>query len=349
MNADDEIASEQIKKTILASCRPAYLTTDRKDIRVRCPYCGDSHTHADSAHFYIHVEPPFMYHCVRCGAHGMLNPNVLKDLKIYNNDASLAVMESAKRARASDDFRFHHYKKTLDLTPSDMSAASRSLSYINGRIGTDLSADDAIRYYSVVLDPIGFFNKNGIKAPNQFNFAESVGFASSDRSHIIFRDMSGTQEKRYNNLRLAGEDEDASKIYSVSSDADYPLTTSLSTTLVVAEGIFDIIGICENLYRRHDPDPSAYRFMDGFVFLACCGKGYPTTITSCFRKLGSVGMPIRIYSDDDVDPDFYRDMLSEEPTLGYSDIELHYNGFPGEKDFGVPSAKISEKQSIILN
>ena len=40
------------EKTILDNIKPSYQTTNRKEIRVRCPYCGDSKSNQSSAHMY---------------------------------------------------------------------------------------------------------------------------------------------------------------------------------------------------------------------------------------------------------------------------------------------------------
>lgn len=50
----------------LLKIKPSYQNTNRSEIRVRCPYCGDSVKNPMDAHFYISMTPPFMYHCFKC-------------------------------------------------------------------------------------------------------------------------------------------------------------------------------------------------------------------------------------------------------------------------------------------
>jgi hypothetical protein len=345
---NSRIASDALAKAILSECRPSYLTTDRTEIRVRCPYCGDSHTHSGSAHMYVSLKPPFFYHCFKCEAGGVVNAEFLRDIGVYDSSLSLQVEDAAKEGRPDRRSQpIQRKRRSFDLTPDSPEAVSTRLAYLNGRLGTDLTAEEAMAYYSCVLDPKAFISKNRLDPKAFFDFGNSIGFLSADRGYAIFRDTSGKQGKRYTNLRLADEDDEASKIFSVALDPEGGITTDPSAHLVVAEGIFDIMGICEGLYRK-SPSDGGYRFKEGFVFAACCGKGYPAVIKRCFRSLGMIGAPIDIYSDGDVQPDFYRQMLSDDRCIAESEVTLHYNGFAGEKDFGVPFSKISEKQLIIL-
>ena len=89
---------QTIREALLKK-RPSYQTTSRREIRVRCPYCGDSAKDKSSAHFYIEMQPPFRYHCFKCEASGVLNNGVLQDLEIYDTDVAMSVVNENKVLR----------------------------------------------------------------------------------------------------------------------------------------------------------------------------------------------------------------------------------------------------------
>ena len=79
MDIDVSYVIESVRNIILKEKKPSYTTTNKKEVRVRCPYCGDSKTNKSSAHMYIEMRPPFRFHCFKCETAGRLTQQTAKD------------------------------------------------------------------------------------------------------------------------------------------------------------------------------------------------------------------------------------------------------------------------------
>lgn len=329
---------DNIRETILRNKKPSYLTTDRKEIRVRCPYCNDS-----SGHFYIKLSPPFLYHCFKCESSGSLNNQTLRDLEIYDNDINLSIISADKEYKANTGIQRISLKKKTLINESYYNENSKvALNYFNNRYGMAFDEAFITKKFKTILSPTDFFMTNNINPPrNQYNFSKAIGFISSDSSHIIFRDISNQQKTRYFNLNLYGQNEinSMSKIYNISQNLDF---MQLETELIITEGIFDIIGVYSHFYRENDNNK---------IFAAACGKGYLSVILNYIR-LGFLNMNITIYSDADVNREFYVNMKKSSPYLKNKQITIFYNSLYDPKtkfgkDYGVRAADIQLKKIII--
>ena len=311
-----------IIETILKKKKPSYRTSNNREIRVRCPYCGDSRKDASQAHFYIQTSAPYKYYCQKCTISGALNFNTLKDLGMYDSDLAVAILEENKSLRNKSGGKVTFAKKHL-IIPKVKDENNPATQYFNSRYQREYSASYITDRFKAITEPIEFFNKNRIIMPNYYDFEKSIGFLSADHSHIIFRDISGTQSKRYHNLAIQ-ETPDASKIYNISTEIDL---LNDETTLVISEGVFDIIGVYENFYPK----------CENMIFSAACGKSYNSVIEQYIRR-GFLNLKIIIYSDSDVDPGFFKNLRTQNPYIDHP-ITVFYNTL--EKDFGVPSHRIS--------
>ena len=102
MDEDEKrVLTEKVRNTIKASVHPCYENTSHTELYCRCPYCGDSTKSKTSAHFYIRMEPPFLYNCFKCGRSGRLSRKTLEDLGVYDNDIAIGMASMA--AGESDD------------------------------------------------------------------------------------------------------------------------------------------------------------------------------------------------------------------------------------------------------
>ena len=58
------------------------VTTDKKEMIVRCPICGDSKKHTNSAHLYIKLDIDedslHTYYCQKCKSKGAVDSSFLK-------------------------------------------------------------------------------------------------------------------------------------------------------------------------------------------------------------------------------------------------------------------------------
>jgi len=293
---------------------------------------------------YIELTPPFRFHCFKCETSGVLNSESLRDLGIYNTDLSIALITANKTYKQYSGIQQISFKrKSLLNTPVNSDAAFRSVNYFNSRYKSSFSNEDLTSKFKVVTDAYEFFKENSISPPKgQYEFDKAIGFISADSSHIIFRDISGTQEKRYYNLNLIGDFGigSISKMYTISNNID---AMKDEMTLVISEGIFDIIGVYKHFYNGLSEN--------NMIFAAACGKAYNAVILN-YIHMGFLNLNIIIYSDADVDISFYEKLKENSPYLKFSKITIYYNslydpetGFG--KDYGVPVDEIKLKKVII--
>ena len=227
------------------------LPSNGLELRTRCPYCGDSRKNSSSAHMYISLEPPFLFNCFRCETSGRLTPKVLRDFDIDDSTFHVDIIEcnkkyknkSSKTVKGKANFKINIYHKEL---------AENSIKYLNKRYNTNYTLNDAdflTETYRVILDPITFLyqNKIQIEENNPFNFVESIGFLSFDKTYAIFRNINpNTSNKmRYQNIPLLGRNSN-SKMYAISTDIDL---AEEKVNFIMTEGIFDIIGVYEHFYK----------------------------------------------------------------------------------------------------
>ena len=334
MDIDVAQLIDSVRGIILKEKKPSYTTTNKKEVRVRCPYCGDSKTNKSSAHMYIEMRPPFRFHCFKCETAGRLTQQTAKDFGLYDIELNSLLVEGSKITRNNIPSQITYNKRDVAFDTFNTIQTINSISYFNNRFGTNFDGEYLTNKFKAVLSAPEFFKRNNIYvSQNQYDFTNVIGFVSSDSSHIVFRDTSGYQQRRYYNLALT-DDDTASKIYNISTDIDI---LSDSINLVMTEGIFDIIGVYLHFYKDTP-------FEKNTIFSAACGKGFNSVI-SHFIRLGFINLNITIYSDSDVNPEFFRNLKQSSPYLKNLKITVYYNS--KEKDFGIRKENISLKKVIV--
>jgi hypothetical protein len=337
----DEV--QQIRDLILKNKKPAYQTTNKKEVRIRCPYCGDSSKDKNHAHLYVEMRPPFKFYCQKCTTSGVLNQQTLRDLNIFNNELSVSILEANKTIKnISGNQKISFKRHTPVLNKIETNYSVNATAYFNARYGFNYPNDYLVDKFKIITNSHQFFIDNNIAVPiNQYrqplyDFNNAIGFLSSDGSHVIFRDISGQQLKRYYNLNLYDEEHSTSnKIYNIKSSIDI---LSDDINLIISEGAFDIIGVYEHFYKERTEGQNNY------IFAAAAGKGYNAVIMNYIR-MGFLNLNITIYSDADVDPAFYRELKTSSVYLKNQPLTIYYN--IKDKDFGVPKDRISLKKVII--
>jgi len=326
-----------IKRLLLENIHPSYLTTDKSELRVRCPYCGDSKKNKSSAHMYISTTAPFKFYCQKCNTAGVLNSQTLRDLEVYNNELSMGIIEANNTYKANTTKQYVN-TKLRKLYPAIVNNeySEAAVAYFNNRYNSTYSNEEIINKFKAITSAYTFFEANKIHPRDgQYNWNASIGFRSADNSHIIFRDISNSQAKRYYNLNLfSDEDTISSKMYNISSDVDIMKD---EVNLVITEGIFDIIGVYTYFYAGTEQEHNT-------IFAAACGKGYNAVILHYIR-MGFLNLNIIIYSDADVDISFFEDMKKKSKYFNNNLITIYYNTI--EKDFGVPKDQINLRKAVI--
>jgi hypothetical protein len=334
---------ETVRNMILKNKKPSYQTTNKKEVRVRCPYCGDSKTDKNHAHMYIQMLPPFKFYCQRCNTAGALNNQSLRDLGLFNNDLSVSIIDANKNIKANKGTEKLTFKKSSPLLNKVESPFSiNAVNYTSNRFNIPFTNEYLVDRFKAITNSIQFFNDNKIPIPvdqyrrPMYDFANSIGFMSSDGSHVIFRDITGMQPKRYFNLSISqNENTLASKIYNIKRGIDI---MSDEINLVMTEGIFDIIGVYEHFYKDKIEDASNY------IFSAAAGKGYNAVI-SHYMRMGFLNLNITIYSDADVGAGFFKNLKNSSVYLKNTPITIYYNS--KDKDFGIPKEQIALKKVIV--
>jgi len=335
---------EKIRELLLRNKKPSYQTTNRKEVRVRCCYCGDSKKDKNHAHLYIEMKPPFKFYCQKCSTGGVLNNQSLRDLNVFNNDASSAIIEANKTIKRTEGVQRITVKKYVPkMTTVESPQTINCLDYISSRYNMPFTNEYIVGKFKAITNSRQFFQDNNIMIPVDqykrplYDFDNSIGFLSSDNTHIIFRDITGQQMKRYYNMALFQNDEKgiANKIYNIKSSINI---LSDEINLVITEGVFDIIGVYEHFYKDKVADKNNY------IFAAAAGKGYGAVIANYIR-MGFLNLNVTIYSDSDVEIGFYKDLKSSLFYLKNTPITIFYNTI--EKDFGVSKDKISLRRALV--
>jgi hypothetical protein len=206
-----------------------------------------------------------------------------------------------------------------------------AVQYFNSRYHSNFTGSELKELFKAITEPERFFEINGIRNPGYYQFEKSIGFLSADNSHIIFRNVTGEQSRRYCNLALT-EDPGASKIYNISTDIDLLQDT---VEIIMCEGVFDIIGVYNTFYQGQDSKNK--------IFAAACGKSYLSVIEK-YTRMGFLNLKMVIYSDADVDTMFYKKMKASS-YLMKTPITIFYNTL--EKDFGVAPNRIKLRKTIV--
>jgi hypothetical protein len=335
---------EKIRELLLKNKKPSYQTTNRREVRVRCPYCGDSKKDRNHAHLYIEMNPPFKFYCQKCSTGGVLNNQTLRDLNVFNNDASVAIIEANKTIKRTEGVQKISVKKyTPKMTTVESPQTINCINYVSSRYNMQFTNEYLVNKFKAITNSRQFFEDNKIMIPVDqyrrplYDFDNSIGFLSSDNSHIIFRDITGRQPKRYYNMALFQDDEKSitNKLYNIKSSVDI---LSDEINLIITEGVFDIIGVYEHFYKDKVAEKNNY------IFSAAAGKGYGAVISNYIR-MGFLNLNVSIYSDSDVDINFYKDLKSSLFYLKNTSITIFYNTM--EKDFGVPRDNISLRKAIV--
>lgn len=331
-----------VEKLILSNKKPSRLISSRKEVMVRCCYCGDSKTDKTHMHMYIELTPPFMFYCHRCNVSGVLNTQTLRDLEIYDTNLSSSILQANKTIKKKTGSKFKIDKKDTKLIKVDSPFAQNAAHYFNSRFNSSYTNEEIVDKFKAVTNSADFFNTNHVNIPTNrggyplYDFNNSIGFLSSDASHVIFRDITGQQAKRYYNFNLYHDMvSTSSKLYNIKSGIDIMKD---EITLIITEGVFDIIGVYEAFYKDKGIIDNDH------IFAAAAGKGYNAVI-SHYIRMGFLNLKVIIYSDADVKEYFFKNLKDSSVYLKGTRLTIYYNTL--EKDFGVPKDRIKLRRVIV--
>lgn len=337
---------EKLKALLYDNLSVVIVDRRGEHICVRCPYCGDSDKQ-NEAHLAIKAtaNDSVVWHCVRCDAGGLFNMKLLEDLKIADGEITELAQENEKVSRKfggsqSGKIRTIKTEKIFYDHIVNKKSAQKKLDYMNKRFKRNFTFEELIRY-SVIFDFKTMIKENNLRlngiSEKTMNILhkEAIGFASINKSMIIFRNIDNNWENRYFNYTL-NKLADTQKYFAYDKKID-SLCNCLN--VVLCEGSMDLIGVIETYYQDKKDDPE-------WLFISCSGKSYKKVL-SMLRNKGFFDLNLFIYADNDTDISLYRQLKYNDPILKSKRVEVYLNAYEGEKDFGVSSDRIKRSLTII--
>jgi hypothetical protein len=321
-----------------------YLTANKKDIIIRCPYCGDSRKDPRKGHFYILNRSPYKFHCFKCETKGYMNSEVLN--KINVTDYSLVSMINKNLDDYKKKLTYKYGTSLIDLNRRELNLypnqytqmENGKIQYLNNRLGVEMVESDVDKY-RLILNMKDFLTNNEMKMENYTKTKRdqkllsliqdyTIGFLTSDKSTIICRSLNPERTGfRYHNFALFPEDLDSKIFYSIKKKLDLSL---LEHKIIVTEGIIDIIGVYNHVTNKDD-NP---------LYVANNGKNF-NHVFDYISRLSLLNADIEIYSDKDVNLDYYQKLVQYNRLAKFNGVRVFYNQIG--KDYGV------KKSEILLN
>lgn len=318
---------------------------------IRCFDCGDS-DHQDHAHLGISLVPPFLYHCHRCGFGGAVNEEFLSRLGIKIDKKLHDILDENRKIAMTAAKSKHRSGSTLVNRILNGAFTSRKLHlpnytetdrdrpnfrYLCDRFGVEWTLEDA-KAFKLIPSlkrfgranyiqewPIPEWNTNPERAFETLDtlHEDYAGFLDYAGQEIIFRRIVESNSSRYFEMKFSKA---PFRLYTISKHV--PVATS-RLQLILAEGIFDVIG----LYNKFP------EFRDTAVFAAMLGK-FPDSIMDFFFRLGFFAQDVMIFKDNDVNDWKYINgikKLNYPKKLGFTVKVLHNET---GHDFGIPANEI---------
>lgn len=300
MNNHEELT--KFKESLLTSGLFKHMNS--YEYTCQCPYCQDNRQHC-----YVKIDTasdsPVVFWCHICTAHGLVRKDFLDRL---NLDINMPKYIGNKPIEENKGVSI----KVIGDTVTDEHDTSKVRDYIESRVGHYPSLEE-LQMFNYVGDPRKYaFDYLGYNGYND-RFNNRYWFKMSN-GNITGRWKDDNTEHRWMNFktnRVKG-----SGLYTLKKGFD----VYKPITVVIAEGIFDIIGLYYN-----------GRIENG-VFIGVAGKGYYRGIKHILSK-GIYGdsVSVRIYRDPNVkNGDVYIDPVTMQL---FKSVDLYYNAF--DKDYGI--------------
>lgn len=307
----------------------------------RCPYCGDSMSNHNTGHLYLRINTrdnfPIVYNCFKCPAQGILTYDTLERLGIEDINLKQNIYSMNKSSDKFDKKTFQNEinTKQYNYIIPDIKFGVKT-DYINKRLGLNLSDEDLIMMKTITSFR-DFLKINKIKTitckPNFARMLDSdyVGFLTSNRSHILFRDITNKHDISWFKYKIHNDETNSIFFYAISTDID--IFTTDTITINLAEGVFDIASVAFNLNN----------LKNNTINIGMSGKYY-SNVLQYLISMGFAGsnIIINIWSDADhrykenvydTTLEFYKSILHKFKYI-FGEINIYYNLLG--KDFGVP-------------
>lgn len=325
----------------------AKIASGGREIQCRCKECSDS-SNPGSAHMYISIpddgKSPSLYHCFKCNCSGIVTYQKLIEWGVYDqNIASQLITYNSSiehNERNNKYFNRSSYSLIHNYTRMDEKSEEKR-KYICDRIGYDLSYQDLCNL-KIILNLRDLLSENNItKFTRDHNILseldrEFIGFLSIDNAFVNLRRtcpegmLYKSIDQRYINYKIFDKYDTSQRFYTIPTM--YNMNVYGRVPLHIAEGPFDILSIYLNVRNR---EPGLYT--------SIAGNNYIGLILFFMMDMRIPNLELHLYPDNDKYGSMNRMnyIMSQipDPTIP---VYIHYNIVKGEKDFGVPSNRISE-------
>lgn len=340
---EDNTMDEDIVYVLDALQRtPMGKRIDKYKVVVKCPICGEGNKKHDHGHCYVGLingKPPLVYHCFIGECSGVVTPNFLRDMDIFDNELEgiLNIFNKSHTYLNKEERKIYFVKKKKEniIIPDipDNDSNRYKLDYLRKRLMVNFSYEHA-KMFRCIFSLKDFLEANDI-SPNVKRYKsflkvvnnDYLGFLSTQNDYIIFRNTKNNDNLRYLKYDIFNSDNTANIIYTVPGTRCDMFAEEVN--LNICEGTFDALGLFCHVLKGNK---------ENNIYAACCGSGYINAI-KYFIRLGFIGnLNVNIYSDSDKDPTYYKKTYYEiKPWV--NSINIFYNKL--SKDYGVPRKDIS--------
>lgn len=279
--------------------------------QTRCPICGDSQSKMNTGHFYILTNRggKCTCYCHKCNFCSQLNTDLLTKLIGPHNFQ----LDNQRLRKISPG------NSSVPVETDVLDRRSAQYRYLKARMGCDFS-DEEMKRLRLIADQEEFFQKYNIQGIQPMS--GYITFVSSDGNTLCCRNMIENDQYRW--IKRVIYPQFGSSPYTIRSGID--ILSNEQQILVLAEGIFDVIGVYKHLI------PSAG------LYAAALGKDYSKVIRWMVGKgIFGKNMRLHIYSDQDVPFSKLKNELRKYRWL-FECIAVYYND--ADHDFGVQSGNI---------
>ena len=316
------IGTIELYREILNAIGSYRFTTDGRELRYRCPYCGDS-KNPNHSHGYIKLDvapgEPYLYYCHRCQARGRVDIEFLNQfdneydrrvVRNYNNE--LSINESGNRVSSS--------RVSIEVPLFDMTKQrnQEKLGYLNNRLDLDLDVTDCKRL-KIVLSVRELVEYNQLKVTNNYLFEQIedsyISFLNANNTALVCRSIVSNSSHRYLRYRLMNYPESVPYIIMPNRLTlfDYDIA------VIMAEGPFDMLGIYYYL-----------RPVEHALYCSVNGNYYQRLLLDLVER-GVFKPKVYIYADRDQSLTIYRKLFNNYKHL-FSSFSVAYN--TRSKDYG---------------
>lgn len=330
-------------KTFMVNNYGAKIASGGKEIIKRCHFCGDSRD-PTSKHLYIGLKPDgtIAYNCFKCNTSGYVDGNFFRSLGCYDVDL-ISLCQNNNKTKSSYVENMNKRRSIRSTDPiliyRDALETQKKLAHISKRLGYPFQVEDLARF-KIILNLYDYINANtvGTLTRNK-NICDQLdqfflGFLSVDNAYIIMRrlvpegKLYESIDSRYINYNIYGLNDNTSRYYVLPTQID----PCRKVIINIAEGPFDILGV----YLNTDS------IKDNAIFAAIGGKSYASLVKYFIINYGFMDFELHVYADNDVDNyEIYKLANLIKPFR--TDVYMHHNQYPGEKDYGVPRDKIIDR------